>query len=422
MIEVRMNNPLKLTISLEDGFQFNEVKADGNSKVALPLPAPLGDLVGFTNLISPDQGVKFAGNGFNTIFRPQNAASPTPLPNPVPASDNVLELNLTSETLTFSGPLGNVPNRGFAQKDISLNAVPYVQSIADITLPGTSPGIHFEPGMWVAVPATANPIVNQMTYTRMASIPHGVTITAQGTSSGRINGSPLPHIAPVNINPFFIGGPQNPPSQPFFASQTATQQNTARIPQDLTAYISAGTITQAMLDDPNTLLRSHLAGQNVESFVALIITTDATGAQPTPPPPPGAPNPTPPGFGGGTDEIAFLLGDNNTPPRNPNANAFKMTAIFWVETILEKIVVPPCRPGQPPIMIEGTKRRGLPTPVFSVKPPIEIAADKVVLVPFTQIQYTQTVFLNFGPLTWPHVSVATLVPADAIEVPNNVWG
>ena len=31
-------------------------------------------------------------------------------------------------------------------------------------------------------------------------------------------------------------------------------------------------------------------------------------------------------------------------------------------------------------------------------------------VQYKQIQYTQTVFLNFATLTWPHVSVNTLVP------------
>jgi hypothetical protein len=40
---------------------------------------------------------------------------------------------------------------------------------------------------------------------------------------------------------------------------------------------------------------------------------------------------------------------------------------------------------------------------------------------FTQIQYTQTVLLNFAGLTWPHVSVNTLVPADDIIVPASVW-
>ena len=44
-----------------------------------------------------------------------------------------------------------------------------------------------------------------------------------------------------------------------------------------------------------------------------------------------------------------------------------------------------------------------------------------ITVQFTQIQYTQTVLLNFAGLTWPHVSVNTLVPADDIIVPPSVW-
>ncbi len=39
----------------------------------------------------------------------------------------------------------------------------------------------------------------------------------------------------------------------------------------------------------------------------------------------------------------------------------------------------------------------------------------------TQIQYTQTVNLNFAGLSWPHVSVATLAPADPITIPDSAW-
>jgi hypothetical protein len=125
---------------------------------------PLGDLVGFVNPVDPTQGLVFAGRGFNTIFRPQSPKTPTTLPVPVPGSDNVLELNLTTETLSFAAPLGNVPNRGSGgQGDIFLNAVPYVQSVTDVTtLPAT--GIHFEPGMWLAVPPTAVPNETATTY------------------------------------------------------------------------------------------------------------------------------------------------------------------------------------------------------------------------------------------------------------------
>jgi hypothetical protein len=36
-------------------------------------------------------------------------------------------------------------------------------------------------------------------------------------------------------------------------------------------------------------------------------------------------------------------------------------------------------------------------------------------------EYSQTVLLNFNGLTWRHVSVNTLVPADDIIVPASAW-
>lgn len=55
-------------------------------------------------------------------------------PIPQPPNENVLELNLTTETISFATPLGNVPNRGLGnQQDITLNGVPYVQVINDVT-------------------------------------------------------------------------------------------------------------------------------------------------------------------------------------------------------------------------------------------------------------------------------------------------
>ena len=387
---------------------------------------PLGDLVGFVNSVDPTQGLVFAGRGFNTIFRPQSPKTPTNLPVKVPGSDNVLELNLTTETLSFAAPLGNVPNRGSgAQGDIFLNAVPYVQSVTDVTsLPAT--GIHFEPGMWLAVPPTTVPAEAATLYTRMASIPHGVTINAQGISLGRTKGKvDFTNAAlQVNINPFPIGGAQQPsaPGTRFFPSQTATNQGTARIPQDLTSFIAAGTITQAMLDNPNVILENEIASQTMDSFVTLIVTTDSAGTLPTPPPnptiPPAPPVPTAPGFAGGPAEIAFLTGDNHTPPQSPNAHAFKMKAIFWIETVLETIVVPPCPANGLPITIQAAPRAGSSLrPTFTLTPPKDILAPKKIVVPYIQIQYSQTVFLNFNTLTWPHVSVATLIPADPIVVP-----
>ena len=442
-------------ISLDSGFQFNEVNPTTSNVVdaathrflslnpglAALLTAhtlseqtnvtssPLGDLVGFINPVDPTQGMVFAGTGFNTIFRPQSPKTPTKLPFPVPSSDNILELNLTAETLSFAAPLGNVPNRGFGnQGDIALNAVPYVQSVNDITsLPAT--GIHFEPGMWLAVPPTTAPAEAETIYTRMASIPHGVTVNAQGISFGRKTGKPDFNTIKVNINPFFIGQAQQPstPGTRFFPSQTAATPHTARIPQDLTPFISAGTITQDMIDDPNVVLQKEIASQDMESFVTLVVTTDSGGKLPTPPPnptnPPAPPVSTPPGFGGGPAEIAFLTGDNSNPPQNANAHAFKMTAVFWIETVREKIVVPQCKANGLPITVRAAPRAGSSLrPTFTLTPPYDITNNTTtIVVPYIQIQYSQTVFLNFGPLTWPHVSVATLIPAAPISVPASVW-
>jgi hypothetical protein len=361
----------------------------------------------------------FAGRGFNTIFRPNSAApTTTTFTNPIPAppipnppNENVLELNLTTETLSFSNALGSVPNRGLeAQNDIFLNGVPYVQAINDVTNPATGKadgrptGIHFEPGLWMHIPATETVPVLAESLARMASIPHGTTINAQGLApTGSIKGPPT--IPPVDITPFVIG---NPAKTIKFASQTATSTNTPRIPQDLGAFIAAGTITQAILDDPNTILRQAIAGQNiVETFVFTVTTSPAL--------------PTSPEFGGGTDNIAFLLGDAGGTAK-PNANAVSMTATFWIETVEHKLSIPIFKAGSPPLKINAPSTHpDLLTPTFQVSPPHDIPAPITITVRTTQIQYSQMVMLNFAGLTWPHVSVATLTPSTLLVVPPAAW-
>jgi hypothetical protein len=364
--------------------------------VAKPAPPPpLGPLAAFVK--------DWVGNGFNTIFRPDNTATPTPLPVPVvPTPDNILELNLTSESLSFSKSLGSVPNRGTTpQGDIFLNGVPYLQTINDVTIEGQSVGIHVEPGIWIHVPATTVPPLGE-TVTRMASIPHGTTIEAQGTF---VTVAGPPKIDPVDITPFVTGS--NPPKPIPFPSQTAATAGTARIPQDLTSFIAAGTITQAMLTDPNTVIRDHISKQKIISTTAIIITT-----APPPPPPPGL-------FGGGTANIAFLLGQ--ALATKPNAQALLMTAVFWIETVEEVILVAPGSIGTPFAIKAKPSVPGQRVPTFAGSLPFDLDVPRQLTVHFTQIQYTQTVLLNFNGLTWPHVSVNTLVPADDIEVPASAW-
>ena len=150
--------PSGFEIQSQDGRLKDETQPLASTSPTHPIasisPPPLGVLAKFTGT--------FAGTGFNLIFRP-NSGPPngTTFPNPVnpppptAPSENVLELNLTTETLSFSKALGSVPNRGLGQQnDIFLNGVPYVQAISDVTNPNTGKadgkpsGIHFEPGLW----------------------------------------------------------------------------------------------------------------------------------------------------------------------------------------------------------------------------------------------------------------------------------
>jgi hypothetical protein len=384
--------PLEPVFSLPSGFTFGEVPSGaplppGAAAAAAAAPS-LGPLTAFTGT--------FQGNGFNTIFRP-DSGSPTVLPKPA-TDDNLLELNLTQETLSFLPALGSVPNRGEVQPDAFLNGVPYQQVIQDITDPSQPVGIHFEPGLWMCMPKTTHPNVPQRTVFRMASIPHGTTIEAQGTFS-TISGPPV--IGPRETTPFNIG---HPPAKVPFPSQQASNNDTARIPQDLTSFVAAGTITQAMMDDPNTLLRNRIASQTITSTTVIQVATEAVA----------------PLFGGGTDNIAFLLGDSAS--NNPNANAVKMDAVFWIETVEFSIDVPIFTPGQPPLIIPAdTGAAGQPVPQFLVNPPIPITAPRTITVAATQIQYSQRVLLNFATLSWPHISVATLVPASPIPVPDSAF-
>src|SRR5712671_8100859 len=84
------------------GFRFGPVRDPklGLAQAPTPPPPDLGPLASFSG--------QFRGNGFNTIFRPQDfAVTPTPLPGPAAGpDDNILELNLTEELLSFSPPLG----------------------------------------------------------------------------------------------------------------------------------------------------------------------------------------------------------------------------------------------------------------------------------------------------------------------------
>jgi hypothetical protein len=324
------------TITIPSGCQIHEVDSKSNAKPSAAASAPLGVLSNFTG--------DFAGTGFNLIFRPNsNAPTTTTFPKPVtpappqPPSENVLELNLTTETLSFSTPLGSVPNRGLEeQNDIFLNGVPYVQQISDVTNINTgkadapATGIHFEPGLWMHIPATKDDPTVGESLVRMASIPHGTTINAQALAPTSSIAGP-PSIPAVDITPFVIGVPTKKIT---FAAQTASNTDTPRIPQDLTKFIAEGTITQAILTDPNTVLRNDNVGKTITNTVVFTVST----------------SPASPELGGGTANIAFLQGaaatQTNAPQTGPNASAVQMTATFWIETVQHELRIPPFELGE----------------------------------------------------------------------------
>ncbi|KAH8770546.1 hypothetical protein BGZ57DRAFT_896852 [Hyaloscypha finlandica] len=347
-------------------FQIQSVDGNLDPTKASDSPSvapPLGVLENFKGT--------FAGTGFSLIFRP-NSGPPTTttFPNPVfppppmTPSENVLMLNLTTETLSFSPPLGSVPNRGLSrQNDIFLNGVSYVQTVNDVTnvatgkADGTPVPIHFEPGLWMHIPpSTSDPTITE-SIVRMGSIPHGTTINAQCLApSTTLQGPPI--IPPVNITPFLMGTSQLLGSVPFI-SQTAAKTNTPRLPQDLSKFIAEGTITQATLNDPNTVLRDANLGKSITKTVSFTVSTHSAT----------------PDQGGGTTNIAFLRGvaarltgaltggltgglfggiTGGLAPgfagaatgTGPNAEAVQMSATFWIETVQHSIVVPPFKPGQ----------------------------------------------------------------------------
>jgi hypothetical protein len=167
--------------------------------------SPLGPLAGLAG--------KWRGRGFNVIWRPRPQKKA--IRGPVTIDNHFLELNLTDEQLDFSVLRGQIPNRGLLQPDIPLHGLSYLQQISDANL---NKGQHFEPGLWVLVPQTTHP-EEPPTVARLASIPHGTTILAQGTAH-TADGPPT--IPDVSIKPFpnNLNHPPLPPTSSGSQSQT----------------------------------------------------------------------------------------------------------------------------------------------------------------------------------------------------------
>jgi hypothetical protein len=365
------------------------------------------------------------GRGFNLIARPDFHDN----------TDLYLQLNHTRETLRFTPIGGPVPNRGFGQDDIELFGLTYLQQISDAAKDGA---LHIEPGIWVTQPNTEFPPESvpkpAQLVARMGTIPHGNSVLAEGIAEPfdgppvltvpgaqysfskfpSFNSTPfgVPPTAPgilinaagssekltaptVPAKPFPqydlsipIGpippGPLNPP----FALNTRTPFDT--VPLD--PPIPNTPQNQALVNDPIVFLQDEIKelvdeGHTFEGTVLNIatqtpinfLTVANSGAG-------GAATPVAvPQFGGGIENIQFLLGQNvnvgGQPEPEPNAQTALVYATFWIETV--------------------TNTNNGHT--------------------FMQLQYAQMVVLNFpirhllnqNPpvyvnLGWPHITVGTL--------------
>jgi hypothetical protein len=290
---------------------------------------PLGPLAGLVGT--------WKGHGFNAIWRPHH---------PADQQDRFLELNKTDETLTFTRINGPIPNRGLAMADIDMHGLTYMQQISESS---TGAGLHIEPGIWARVPLTKDP-KEPVSVVRMASIPHGTVILAQGVAEGE-SGSP-PQIPDNNILPFFFGSPA-PANNAFHSvAQTFPELDLSQATQF--RFVAPG-VTQKIVKNPNSVLqsalRSSLQGTTMKSLTILHVSTSHNVIK----------------AGGGTANTAFLAASGNPP--GGNARASRTEATFWIETIAGI-------GGQPDTH---------------------------------QLQYTQLVMLDFNGIHWPHVTVGTLV-------------
>jgi hypothetical protein len=306
----------------------------GSGPAAAPFPGPLADgLAAYRAVpsqrasaenLGPLQDLPgfWEGTGFSLIARPDFSGNS---PNGF-----FLELNLLRENIEFTAIGSPVFNRGSRQGDIAIYGVTYLHRVTD---GNTGEALHIEPGMWLTIPPTSSPHA-EASIARLATIPHGNAVCTVGFTEELVPDG-MPTIPPANTIPFPVGSQPPEPGMknpfPEYDISDGSQFRTAPVP--------AG-VSQAVIDDPNILVRQALDGQDLTHITRLITSTESAG---------------------GIDNIPFIVS---------NADALTLDSVFAIETV------------------RGPQGRE-----------------------YLQLQYSQTALLNFRGLSWPHVTVGTLVKA-----------
>jgi hypothetical protein len=305
----------------------------------------------------------------NTTFPPQNVSPPAQLVfrlGTIPHGNSLLAQGIAE---TFTGPpVLTIPGSQYSfSKFPSFNSTPF------------------------AVPPTAPEIL----------------INAAGSSerltAPTVPATPFPQydlsipIGPIETGPIPPGPPPGPVYNPPFSLNTRSPFKT--VPLD--PPIPDTPQNQALVNDPIVFLQNdvqQLVGQgysfsgtvlNIATQTTINFLNVANSGAGTPTHPAASTPVTVPQFGGGIENIQFLIGESVsnpafTPPPPPpvpveNAQTALVYATFWIETVTNE-------------KIGHT---------------------------FTQLQYAQMVVLNFPikhlldtntyvNLGWPHISVATL--------------
>jgi len=370
---------------------------------------PLGELAG-----------TWTGEGFNLIARPDFHDR----------ANLYLQLNQTHETLRFTSIGSAIPNRGFGQDDIELFGLSYLQQIHDRFTGGA---LHLEPGLWITQPNTQyppeDPPPGGQIIARMASIPHGNAVLAQGNATS-FTGPPTletaaqPYAGSVfpsfNSTPFGAGPPivinaagssekltaPQIPAPPFdeydltipdSAANPRTPFATSPPEPPLPAAIN-GVLMQDVINDPIRLLQAVISkqvdsGHNFESVALNIATQNTVTFRVNPDSPPTGPTNDIPvtDAAGGIENILFLDGETLTLPGGPpggaaapNAQTSLVYATFWIEKVIP-------RTGRQFMQLQYAQMTVLNFPIFTLlNPPPGGPSPRVV---------------NLG---WPHISIATL--------------
>jgi len=239
--------------------------------------APFATQAQFYGLLTDLIGT-WAGHGFNLISRPAFDIH----------ASFVLQVNPTKEVLTFSPIGGVIPDRGSVEPDLDLFALAYTQLVSD---ENTSALLHIEDGMWMNQSVGAAP---PQTITRLASIPHGTSVLAQGTAF-TIDGAPT--IASVSPVPTLVDG--GAVGEGYFPPEPPVAPQVDPAPIDPAFNIA----------NPNTALTDVIKDQTITNTTVLKVSTVAKPEGP---------------LGGGILNIPFVT---------RNANAIFMEATFWIETV-----------------------------------------------------------------------------------------